>query len=76
MEDFWNTKPAFPPLHETVSKHISLIRWQQIDQFFHMSTPLYPDDKVKGSTFEKLEPLSEHLRIQFKKCWTIEITLQ
>ncbi len=60
IEDFWNTDPLRGPIHHQVLKHISLIRWEQIDRFFHVSKPLKPGQKE--TTFDKLEPLSTHLR--------------
>ena len=48
-------------------KKIGLYRWQQIDRYLHISKPS-PD----GATpFEKLSPLSEHLRQRFKLFWKV-----
>ena len=65
IPEFWNTDPLKGPIHEQVSKHISLKRWQQIDRFFHISKPTSCGQQE--SPFIKLEPLSEILRLAFKK---------
>ena len=67
IKDFWNTDPLKGCIHYQVLKSMSLKRWQQIDRFFHVSKPLPPGRKV--TTFDKLEPLSAHLREAFKKYW-------
>lgn len=71
VEEYWRTDPSKGPIHETVSKHISLRRWQQIDRFFHISPPQTPAEHAKNpeSVFAKLEPLNEHLRCEFKRHW-------
>ena len=66
IESYWSTNSAEDTMHYAVTKHISCNRWQQIDRFFHISAS---DPGSNESTFDKLEPLSEHLRVQFKKYW-------
>ena len=39
IPEFWNIDPLKGPIHELVYKHIDLIRWQQIDRFFHILKP-------------------------------------
>ena len=68
IESYWSTNSTKETIHYAVTKHISCNRWQQIDRFFHISAPRLAI-KSKESTFDKLEPLSEHLREQFKKYW-------
>ena len=60
--------PLRGPIHKQVFKHISLIRWQQIDRYFHISKPHSPGHKQERP-FVKLEPLSDDLRHAFKKYW-------
>ena len=67
IKDFWNTNPLNGPIHYPVLNCMSLVRWQQIDRFFHVSKPLKPGQKE--TTFDKLEPLSTHLQEAFKKYW-------
>ena len=68
IPEFWNVNPLNGPIHEQVSKHISLTRWQQIDRFFHISEP-HPPGHKQERPFVKLEPLSDTLRQAFKKYW-------
>ena len=70
ISEFWNMDPLKGPLHEQIFKHISLIRWQQIDRFFHISRP-HPGHQLgqRETPFVKLEPLSDQLRQSFKKYW-------
>ena len=42
ITDFWNTDPLNGPIYYQVMNYISLVRWQQIDRFFHISKPLQP----------------------------------
>ena len=67
IKDFWNTNPLNGPIYNQVLKYISLRRWEQINRFFHILIPLPPGQKE--TTFNKLEPLSTHLREAFKKYW-------
>ena len=64
---YWNRNPSQGPIHSQISSHISQIRWEQIDRFFHISKPKSFDKSE--SVFEKLEPLSELLRQRFKEHW-------
>ena len=58
IEDYWNTHPS-KPLHPAIAKHIGKTRFEQIDRYFHISTPKPPSQNE--TTFEKIEPLSNHL---------------
>ena len=51
ISEFWNIDPLKGPLHEQVFKHISLVRWQQIDRYFHTSKP-YPPGHKKETPFK------------------------
>ena len=64
IEDFWNTKPH-KALHPEISKHIALRRWEQIDRFFHLCSSTITQRDV----FIKVDDLSEHLRVSFKRYW-------
>ena len=61
---FWNQDPRCWSEHSEVSRHISKNRWQQIDRFFYVSAP---NSGLKETLFDKLEPLSSHLRLLFKQ---------
>ena len=80
--DFWNADASRGPIHQAVSSHISANRWEQIERFFHISKPQPLPKQVRQSPFEKLEPLSEHLRNSFKTYWrtgthlTVDETIQ
>lgn len=65
VEDFWNSDPLKGPIHQSVTSHIGPNRWQQIERFFHISKP----NTGPQSPFDKLEPLSEHLRRACKQYW-------
>ena len=70
VEDFWNSSPRKGPVHKQLREAISLKRWQQIDRFFHISSPQDPNTTLQKETpFEKLEPLNDYLRQQFKVYW-------
>ena len=66
VKDIWNTDPAKGLIHDIVRQHISLKHWEQIDRFFYASKPLPQGQKTP---FDKLKPLSEHLRKKFKDYW-------
>ena len=75
IEDFWNTQPEKGPVHERLRKAISLVRWQQIDRFFHISPPQKPGVSHSEKPFDKIEPLNDHLRQLFKRYWATGIYL-
>ena len=62
---FWNQDPRGWSEHKEIFNHISKNRWQQLDRFFHVSEP-HPNGP-KETPFNKLEPLSSHLRLRFKR---------
>lgn len=66
LKDIWNTDPAKGLIHDIVRQHISLKHWEQIQKFFNASKPLPQGQKTP---FDKLKPLSEHLRKRFKDYW-------
>lgn len=77
VAEYWNTDPHKGPLHLLVSSNISLVRWQQLDRFFHVAKPK-PQQQIqqqaeqiqqKESPFEKVEPLNEELRQKVKQYW-------
>lgn len=68
ITSYWNQDEARGPLHHAVIRHISRDRWEQIDRFFHVSCPPRPGPFTK-TTYERLEPLNDHLRDAFKKYW-------
>ena len=63
--EFWNQDPLKGAIYAQVFKHISLRRWQQIDRYFYILKPILLSQQE--SPFAKLEPLSETLRLVFKK---------
>lgn len=72
LKAYWNTDHSKGPVHIGLTAKISRNRWQHIETYFHVSIPIHPPmiiDANKQSPFEKLEPLSEHLRVSFKKHW-------
>ena len=70
IENFWN-KNQTKAIHSSVSKHISLKRWQQINRFFHLTSL----NTVHQDVFQKIDRLSEHLRVSFKLYWSIDTHL-
>ena len=74
VKEFWNTNPTKGPIHERLREAISLVRWQQIDRFLHISPPPVRSRNPRNSAqtkspFEKLEPLYDHLRLLNKRFW-------
>ena len=70
IDDFWNRNPT-KSIHLSVSEHIFLKRWKQINRFFHLA----PIDTVHRNVFAKIDRLSEHLRVSFKLYWSIDTHL-
>lgn len=64
---YWNTDVKKGPVHDLVRRDMSLVRWQQLDRFLHISKPC--QQPGKETPFEKVEPLNEELRIEAKKYW-------
>lgn len=67
IPDYWNSDPDSGPIHTRLKDAIGLKRWQQIERFLHISE-LYPPCP-RPAIFERLEPLSSHLRHVFKLYW-------
>ena len=67
--DYWNTDEKRGPLHRIISKYIARNRWEQLDLFFHVSTPPYGTEAEPQNLFGKLEPLAELLHFSFKRYW-------
>ena len=51
----WKSSDVLP--HHVISKYMSQVRWEQIKRFLHISPP-----DIGGSFFNKLEPLTSHIR--------------
>lgn len=62
--DCWNQQ-SYMPAHE-ISRHMTLVRYQQIKRFLHISQPGRQVDMY----FDKLEPLLSHIRTISKKLYT------
>ena len=70
IETFWNAN-RMKFIHEFVSKHIFLKRWQQINRFFH----LVSTNTIHNNVFQKIDNFFEHLRTFFKLYWNIDTHL-
>ena len=68
VEDYWCTDARKVSPHIEITSHIGRNRWEQIDRFLHISKP-QGDKKTRQSPYDKLEPLSSHLRRKFKQYW-------
>ena len=55
LQDFWNTK-----LYNETSQHMSLVRFEQIRRFFHISDPRFPISTEHW--WKKLEPAHSHIQ--------------
>ena len=73
VEDFWNSSPRKGPVHKQLREAISLKRWQQIDRFFHISSPQDPStlDVVVGLPSQQFLALSPSADVEGRcYCWT------
>ena len=63
VEDLWNCNER-KPIH-SIKDFMSLVRFQQIKCFFHISPP----SETQSFWYSKVEPLASHLRNMFKKLY-------
>jgi Transposase IS4 len=61
-EDYWNSSLQNGPIHG-IGNFISCSRWHQIDRYFYCTKPKEEDDEPFQNTFQRIEDLSEHLRL-------------
>ena len=61
-EDYWNSSLSDGPIHG-VGDFISCNRWEQLDRYFYCTKPKEQDDTPFQNTFQRVEDLSEHLRL-------------
>ena len=77
VKNYWNNDNSMKSLHILVIQHIALVRWQQIDRFFHIF-----EHSEEKNVYQKINHLSEHLRQSFKIYWiakthlTVDETIQ
>jgi Transposase IS4 len=62
IEDYWHKDFNHGSRH-IVQKYIGANRWQQIDRYFYCTKPRSEDDEDFQNTFERIEDLSEELRL-------------
>ena len=63
ISDYWNTR-LNKPIHPIIYRAISLVRFQQIDRFFHCT-----EKSISGNPFSNLEPLNSHVMKAAKELW-------
>lgn len=73
ISNYWNSDPNSGLIHIRLKDSISLIRWQQIKRFLHISKPHSPD--LRLVIFKRLKPLNSRLRRVFKLYWLSETYL-
>lgn len=71
IENYWCIDVTKTSAHMQISKHINLIRWQQIKRHFYISKSLFSENVIQNrlNVFEKLKSLNKRLRVRFKKYW-------
>ena len=65
IDIYWSQKYRNPG-HIIIKDHLSLIRYEQLERYFHIS----PLCEVYQEVFEKLEPLNQHLLDVSKELYT------
>ena len=62
IEDYWGSLEISGTEHK-LSRYISCNRFQQIDRYIRCTTPWEDDDGMPYTTFDRVDELSEYLRI-------------
>ena len=62
IEDYWGSLLSHGSEHK-ISRYISKNRFKQIDRYIRCTTPWPENDGVSHTTFDRVDELSEHLRI-------------
>lgn len=63
-DSYWVVRPDETSLHPQVRCALGQTRFEQIDRFFHISTPQLDEDEYE-TAWEKVEPLSHMLQALF-----------
>jgi hypothetical protein len=69
VELYWREKPTEGPIHP-VRLYMTLVRFQQIKRFLHISTPSQKLDKKTKEWWYKLKPLTTNFRENCQKYYT------
>ena len=72
LKDFWQQGGTLGLIHSRVAEHMALNRFEQITRYIHVSDPMGVSSE---SVFDKLEPLSEHLRDTMRCHWHLDTHL-
>ena len=81
IEDYWGDLEEDGCSH-IVKKYISKNRFQQLDRYIRATKPWPQDDNSSKSTFDRVNDLSEHLRVLCHKlynpgaCLAVDETIQ
>ena len=74
IEDYWNSSLSNRPIYG-VGEFIGCNRWQQIDRYFYCTKPKEQDEEPFQNTFQRVENLSEYLRLYCRKLYKPRIHL-
>ena len=65
-EDYWNSSLDNGPIHG-LGEFIGCNRWQQLNRYFYYIKPKEEDNNPFENTFQRVEDLSEYLRLRCRK---------
>ena len=74
ITDYWHKDFSYGTMHN-IRNYIGANRWQQIDRYFYCTKPRCEEDEGFQNTFERIEELSEELRLASMKLYTPGIHL-
>jgi Transposase IS4 len=69
IEDYWGDLEPAGAGH-IVKNYIGLVRFQQLNRYFRCTEPWLKDDSTLHTTFNRVNSLSEHLRLRCRKLYT------
>jgi hypothetical protein len=65
---YWSTQDDEDSTHRPIRQSMSLIRWEQIHQYFHIWDPA-TSERERVHLHDKVEPIAQNLRQNFKRYW-------
>lgn len=68
IEDYWGDLEPAGAGH-VVKNYIGLVRFQQLDRYFRCTDPWPKEDSTPRTTFDRVNDLSEHLRLSCRRLY-------
>ena len=69
IEDYWKDLNSHSTEH-IVKKYMGVVRFQQLNRHFQASPPWTKSDKAPKTTFTRIDELSEHIQLTYRRLYS------